>query len=67
VAELDEDHIRRLEDILAVYEKPLSKLQNAVDLGFDNGPITSLPLPLRTAIMLGHSWMLRLRAEVSPK
>ena len=30
VAELDEDHIRRMEDILAVYEKPLSEREPVV-------------------------------------
>jgi len=50
VAELDEEYIRRMEDILAVYEKPLSEREPVVCL--DEKPVVlhadlRPPLPLR--------------------
>jgi hypothetical protein len=50
VAELDEDYIRRMEDILAVYEKPLSEREPVVCI--DEKPVVlhadlRPPLPLR--------------------
>ena len=50
VAELDEEYIRRMEDILAVYEKPLSEREPVVCI--DEKPVVlhadlRLPIPLR--------------------
>jgi transposase len=55
VAELDEDYIRRMEDILAVYEKPLSEREPVVCI--DEKPVVlhadlRPPLPLRPGRML---------------
>src|SRR5215469_12549687 len=50
VAELDEEYIRRMEDILAVYEKPLSEREPVVCLDEKPGVLHAdlrPPLPLR--------------------
>src|SRR5215468_3971755 len=49
VAELDEEYIRRMEDILAIYEKPLSELEPVVCI--DEKPVV-LHADLRPSIPL---------------
>lgn len=55
VAELDEDYIQRMEDVLAVYEKPLSEREPVVCI--DEKPVVlhadlRPPLPMRPGRML---------------
>ncbi len=60
VAELDEDYIRRMEDILAVYEKPLSEREPVVCI--DEKPVV-LHADLRPPFAMGPGRRLRRDSE----
>ena len=60
VAELDEEYIRRMEDILAIYEKPLSELEPVVCI--DEKPVV-LHADLRPSIPLQPGRELRRDSE----
>ena len=60
VAELDEEYIRRMEDILAVYEKPLSEREPVVCV--DEKPVV-LHREVRPPLAMGPGKLLRRDSE----